>query len=221
MSFPHQEERNLQTHDSKERTMYAENKMSQIIESIHSLRMNLLGGSYKLELAARHLDSAASEICSFLHKTEEQPADTMPPKIAVEEKLPAPEDFPSDSHKNSCEIFISQWLARETDYPVCACSSGQIYTAYCAWCEKTGNYKNHMNFFGGFLRDTGFEYKRVRMSILAGDNKSIMERVFIPRDEFIDEQLKKRPHQAATHWITECYLAFGAYLKEAGLVQEG
>ncbi len=196
--------------------MYAENKMSQVIESIHSLRMDLLGGSYKLERAASHLDSAASEICSFLHKTEKQPADPMPPKIAVEEELPAPE-FRTP---NNCEKFINQWLEGKTVYPVCVCSGMHLYTAYGAWCKNNGDYKRPLSHFCGFLHRMNIEYKKVKLSLLAQKTEPISARVVIPPDSFIEEQFKKRPYQVATHWITEGYLAFAAYLKGAGLVQE-
>ena len=38
------------------------------------------------------------------------------------------------------DTFITQWIAGETDYPYCTCTTAQLYDAYQKWCKTTNEH---------------------------------------------------------------------------------
>ena len=38
------------------------------------------------------------------------------------------------------DTFITQWIAGETDYPYCTCTTAQLYDAYQKWCKTTSEH---------------------------------------------------------------------------------
>lgn len=120
----------------------------------------------------------------------------------------------------SIERFVRDWIAGETNCPVCPCASGQVYLAYQRWCTARGEKARAQNHLSGYLgKQPGFsiQLKDCFKSASYG-GASIRRRMVIPPESLLHRaevgatDYRKPASQTETQWITDCYYVFQAAL---------
>lgn len=117
----------------------------------------------------------------------------------------------------SVERFIEDWLTGETQHPVCACASGDLYRAYVRWCNLSGEKPRSQNNFSGYI---------VKLSCWRIDRKDVFEnalysgsikriRMVIPPDSLLHTRhadYRKIPDKTEAQWSTDSYYIFNQSL---------
>lgn len=114
--------------------------------------------------------------------------------------------------------FINDWMAGDTEWPVCPCLAIDLYAAYMRWCRNNGEQRPRAsNHFHGFVgRLPGWMKKKCRVHKDTNYlDKAVGKPMVIPPKDALQEAGTAMPEGGdEVRWLTECHVAFSASLKE-------
>lgn len=115
------------------------------------------------------------------------------------------------------DTFVTQWMAGETDYPYCSCTTMQLYEAYQRWCKITNEHIVSLKRFMGEAKKYGVvsserqEHWRKPSRML--DKKQTKVIIIGPVPETHTDKDGKEKPLLKMDWLGECIEKFDKALQ--------
>lgn len=115
------------------------------------------------------------------------------------------------------DTFVTQWMAGETDYPYCTCTTMQLYEAYQRWCKITNEHIVSLKRFMGEAKKYGVvstenqEWWRKPSRML--DKKQTKVIIIGPVPETHTDKDGKEKPLLKMDWLGECIEKFDKALQ--------
>lgn len=127
-----------------------------------------------------------------------------------------------DISRDSADRFLQEWREGDLGLPFCPCGSADLYRAYLDWCRRNGERmpRPENQFSGNVLKLPGWVKDRKDIYLTLHYVKPAKrQRMVVPSSESLEEaakagvdDLRIKPGQNQTEWLTDCYLAFHSAL---------
>jgi putative DNA primase/helicase len=130
-----------------------------------------------------------------------------------------------DMSMSSEHRFVKEWIAGDTEFPLCPCGSSDLYKAYQLWCKAQGvRYVLELNKFAPAITkrhgwQSGFQSRYDNPNYLGQPKR---QRMISPSEADMDAYVKaggadyrKRPDEKLTIYYTDCYYRFNEALSNA------
>jgi putative DNA primase/helicase len=115
--------------------------------------------------------------------------------------------------KASDDRFIDEWEEGQTSYPLVPCGSGQIYSAYEAWCKTNG--ERHPRRAPDFISKIGRRVGWSNAKHHRYDNTHYMGKTR-PLATIMPPSATAPSDKTQSQWLTDCFFEFQQALTGAG-----